>query len=253
MFDFLFKKRERLPLPYKRELHCHIIPGVDDGSSELEYSMHYLKSLSEFGVEKVIFTPHRTEPNFMNTPKIIDPIFEQVKAEVAVQQIPVECEGYSFEYRVDEGFLQMMQESKWGEADSKLRPLHGHYILIENAWSQPLAGLDRAIEMLQEKGYYVILAHPERYLYYHRHNYRAYEHLQDMQVEFQCNVLSFSGYYGPEIKKAAMWMLEQGYIGFMGSDLHNKRHTDLIEKFLSSKEYHAIREDLVPMINNDRI
>lgn len=251
MFDFLFKKRERLTLPYKREIHCHIIPGVDDGSPEMNFSLNYLTSMHEFGVEKVIFTPHRTEPRFMNTPEIIEPLFQQVTEEVKQNQIPVACEGYSFEYRLDEGFLQMLQASTWGEEGCPLRPLKGRYILVENAWSQPLAGLDRVVEMLQEKGFYVILAHPERYLYYHHRKYQQYERLQDLQVEFQCNILSFAGYYGPEVKKAAMWMLEEGYVGFLGSDLHNKHHVELIDKFLRSKDYYSIHDDLRQMIGND--
>ena len=252
--DFIFhKKREMLPLPYKRELHCHIIPGVDDGSPELEFSLQYLKALSEMGLERVIFTPHHTEPSFMNTPARINPLFAEVKEQVAEQQIPLECEDYSFEYRLDESFLHMMSTGKWGEPACELRPLKDRYILIENSFNQPLLNLDDVILQLQDMGWFPIMAHPERYHYYSRRGLRSYEHLVNAGVELQCNLLSFSGYYGESTQKMAYRLLDEGMINYLGSDLHNMHHVQLIQKFLRSKEYAEIRPELVGMIQNDKI
>jgi len=251
--DFIFHRHhEQLPMPYKRELHCHIIPGVDDGSPELDFSLQYLKSLSDMGVERVIFTPHHTEPNFMNTPQRIGPLFAEVKHNAISQEIPIECEDYSFEYRIDESFLRMMNTGKMGEESCELRPLKGRYILIENSFSQPLLNLDDVLYKLQDQGWYLIMAHPERYHYYASRGLHPYQHLQDIGVELQCNLLSFSGYYGEQAKKTAYRLLDEGMIGFLGSDLHNARHASLIQKFLQTREYASIREDLVEMIQNDK-
>lgn len=252
--DFLFHRhREVLPLPYKRELHCHLIPGVDDGSPELQFSLDYLKDLSQFGVERIIFTPHHTVPKFLNTPEIIEPLFDQLKREAAARNIPVELEDYSFEYRLDESFLQMMESGKWGDPQCQLRPLRDRYLLIENSFAQPLLNLDEVCYKLQERGWYLIMAHPERYHYYAHRGLRSYEHLLDLGVEFQCNILSFSGYYGETAKKTAYRLLSEGMINFLGSDMHNKHHTELLTKFLQSKDYASIREDLESSVMNDRI
>lgn len=252
--DFLFhRKREMLPLPYKREMHCHIIPGVDDGSPEMDFSLQYLKALSEIGLERVIFTPHHTEPNFMNTPHKILPIFNQLKDQAQAQEIPVELEGFSFEYRLDESFLHMMETGKFGEESCELRPLKDHYLLVENSFVQPLLNLDDVLFKLQDMGWYVIMAHPERYSYYSRRGLKQYEHLQDMGVEFQCNLLSFSGYYGESAQKTAYKLLDEGYVNFLGSDLHNMRHVQLIRNFLATKNYAEIRDELVHSIENDKI
>lgn len=253
MFDFLFKKRDLLPLPYKREIHCHIIPGVDDGSRQMGDSLDYLLSLQRFGVEKVIFTPHHTSPRFMNTPEIIQPIFDELKVKVAEREIPILCEDYSFEYRVDETFIELMQTGKYGDPACKIRPLHDKYLLIENSFSHPMPVLDEVVERLLSDGYYVILAHPERYMYYAGHHGRYYHHLQERQVEFQVNILSFAGYYGEVSKKMAFWMLENGYVNFLGSDLHTYHHTYLLDDFLRSKNYAAIYEQLCDCIGNDQI
>lgn len=252
--DFLFRrKREMLPMPYKRELHCHIIPGVDDGSPELDFSLDYLKNLNEMGVEKVIFTPHHTEPNFMNTPQKIAPIFRSVKEGLAMQNIPIECEDFSFEYRLDESFLHMMDAGKFGDPSCQLRPLKDRYLLIENSFAQPLMNLDDVIFKLQDMGWFLIMAHPERYHYYTRRGLKSYEHLQDLGVEFQCNILSFSGYYGESTQKMAYKLLDEGMVNFLGSDLHNMHHVQLIRKFLQTKEYAELRPDLVASIQNDKI
>lgn len=252
--DFLFnRKREMLPLPYKRELHCHIIPGVDDGSPEMDFSVEYLKQLSGMGLERVIFTPHHTEPSFMNTPAKIAPIFDELKGTLERQDVPITCEGYSFEYRIDESFLHMMKTGKFGEESCELRPLKGRYLLVENSFSQPLVNLDDVLFELQDRGWYLIMAHPERYHYYARRGVSAYQHLLDAGVELQCNLLSFSGYYGESAKKMAYKLLDEGMIGFLGSDLHNKHHVDLIQRFLTTKEYANIREELVAQIENDKI
>lgn len=252
--DFIFhRKREMLPLPYKREVHCHIIPGVDDGSPEMEFSLKYLSELSKMGLERVVFTPHHTDPSFMNTPEKIAPIFRDLKQAVAENQIPIECEDFSFEYRLDESFLHMMETGKWGEPQCALRPLKDRYLLVENSFNQPLINLEEVILKLQEKGWYVVMAHPERFHYYTRRGIRAYETLINAGVEIQCNLLSFSGYYGESTQKMAYRLLEEGMIGFIGSDLHNMHHIQLLQKFLASKEYAEIRPELVASIQNDKM
>jgi len=252
--DFIFhRKREMLPLPYKRELHCHIIPGVDDGSPELDFSLQYLRALSEMGLERVVFTPHHTDPSFMNTPSKIAPIFSELKAAVAEANIPIECEGFSFEYRLDESFLRMMENGTFGDPNCELRPLKHRYILVENSFNQPLLNLEDVILKLQDKGWYVIMAHPERFHYYSRRGLRPFETLVNAGVELQCNLLSFSGYYGETTQKTAYRLLDEGMISFVGSDLHNMHHVQLIKKFLASKEYAEIRPELAAQISNDKM
>jgi len=252
--DFLFhRQREMLPMPYKRELHCHIIPGVDDGSECQEDSLQYIRALSEMGIESIIFTPHHTEPRFLNTQEQITPLFESLKQEVEKAQIPIQLEDYSFEYRIDSSFIQMIDSGKWGESSCQLRPLKGRYLLIENGFNQPLLNLDDVLRQLQQDGWFLIMAHPERYRYYAQRGLRPYEHLADLGVEFQCNLLSFSGYYGECAQKTAYRLLDEGFVSYLGSDLHSGHHIGLLQEFLRSKEYARRRDELVYACNNDKI
>ena len=65
MFNFFHKKSAEKPLfPYTTEVHCHILPGIDDGSPDTEHSLPLLRQMREWGIEKVIATPHVTEATF---------------------------------------------------------------------------------------------------------------------------------------------------------------------------------------------
>ena len=253
MFDFFFRKREMLPLPYKRELHCHLIPGVDDGSETMDESLRLLSNMEKFGIERVVFTPHHTSPRFMNTPEKIQPLFDELKQKASENGIHVECQDYSFEYRIDDTFIELMQTGKYGDPACQIRPLSGKYLLIENSFSHPIPALEKLLDRLLADGYYLVMAHPERYPYYFGHHGKFYHQLQEQQVEFQVNILSFAGYYGDVTKKMAYWMLDQGYVNFLGSDMHNEHHCQLIENFLRSKKYAEIRELLCDNISNDQL
>ena len=237
MFDFFFWKSEKLPLPYKREIHCHLIPGVDDGSTSMDFSLKALAFLEKYGVEKVIFTPHYTYPKFINTPANIAPIFDDVKANAKKKKIEIECENFSFEYRVDRSFEKMIPEKDTPKSECQLRPLTGKWILIENAWKEPYPRLFEVVENLKELDYKVILAHPERYGYFAEKPGDFYYKLHDQGIYFQCNMLSFAGYYGKIEKEVAHWMLKKGFVNFLGSDMHNKRHIEYLTEYLKSRDY----------------
>jgi len=240
-------------MPYKRELHCHIVPGVDDGSETLEESLQLIRGLSEMGVESIVFTPHHTEPKFLNSQEKIAPLFQTLCTEVEKEGIPVTLEDFSFEYRIDESFIQMMASGKWGESQCQLRPLRGRYLLIENSFGQPLYNLPDVLTQLQQNGWFLIMAHPERYRYYIQRGLSSYEHLAEQGVEFQCNLLSFSGYYGEHAQKTARRLLDEGLVSFLGSDMHNMHHVELLKEYLSTKDYARLYEDLALSANNDKI
>lgn len=253
MFDFFFWRRELRPLPYTREMHCHLIPGVDDGSQRMKFTMEALAALENFGVEKVIFTPHYTNPSFLNYPDKIAPLFEEVKSEVKASDLEIECENFSFEYRMDKSFEDMVDAGAPGTPECQIRALKGNAILIENGWRHSYDNLEELVDKLKAQGYRPIMAHPERYSYFSGQRGEHYQRLHEMGIEFQCNILSFAGYYGAMEREMALWMLKNGYVSFLGSDMHNQRHIELIEKYLRSSEYADIEDDMIDSILNDRL
>ncbi|MDO5571986.1 MAG: hypothetical protein Q4F97_11100 [Bacteroidales bacterium] len=246
IFDFFFSKKETeaFQLPFNTDIHSHIIPGVDDGSKNLESSIFLVKKLREWGIYNIIATPHRTDISFENTPDSIKPHFDALKKEIEKNSIDVNL-THSFEYRLDEGFIKLMEQKK-------LVALKDNYILIENSFIQPLWNLKEIIFDLKLKGFKPILAHPERYGYY-INNKNMYTELHNIECEFQINIMSIAGGYGKEIQKTAKWLLEKGYLDYIGTDLHNKSHSDFIDNYLKSSAYKKTLPILASMVKNDII
>jgi tyrosine-protein phosphatase YwqE len=74
------------------------------------------------------------------------------------------------------------------------------------------------LERIKAKGYYPVLAHPERYVYMGKKEYRK---LKEMNVMFQLNLASLIGVYGKHTKGKAEWLLDRDFYGITGSDIHS--------------------------------
>ena len=208
MFSFFKKKNSQThKLCYEVDLHSHILPGIDDGSPNTEKSIGLIREMQNWGIRKIIATPHIAEETFENTPETIKNAWDLLKTALKSEGIEQEI-CYSAEYRIDDGFIRMFESNQ-------LIPLPDNYLLVENSFIQ---------------------AHPERYAYYHNQK-NIYTTMHNNGCAFQVNLLSFYGYYGKSVKEAAFWLAEQGYIDFLGTDLHNMNHVQAISNFLTTKDY----------------
>lgn len=230
MFDFFKKKDngEKYKLCYETDLHSHILPGIDDGSPDTKKSILLIREMQKWGIRKIITTPHIAEETFENTAETIKEAWDSLKTELDKEGIEQDIR-YSAEYRIDDGFIRLFESDQ-------LIPLPDNYLLVENSFIQAFWNLDELLFQIQLKGFKPILAHPERYAYYHNQK-KIYTTMHDAGCEFQVNILSFTGYYGKGIKEVAFWLAEQGYIDFLGTDLHNLNHAQAISDFLTTKEY----------------
>ena len=104
-----------------------------------------------------------------------------------------------------------------------------------------------AFEIITD-GYKPILAHPERYFYYHK-NFDEFFHLQDMGFLFQVNLLSLTGYYGKQVKHAARFLIENKMVDYLGTDIHHLRHLEymsdienikIFNKLIGEKKYNQL-------------
>ena len=157
--DFLKKKPaevERLDLSWLQvDMHSHLIPGIDDGSKSMEESLGLIQRLAEYGLRKIITTPHIMSEYYRNTPEIIRMGLEDLKKAVSASKIQIEIEAAA-EYYMDEIFLEKV---KGGE---EILSFGGGYILVETGFiNKPQMLLD-IIFHLEMAGFKPILAHPER-------------------------------------------------------------------------------------------
>lgn len=227
MFN-LFKKKEPARLWFKTDIHCHIIPGIDDGSPDPQTSVELIERMQGWGIERIIASPHVTQDTFENTPQTIAPALDSLHDALSSKGMTIPVSN-SAEYRIDENFLNQIEQGM-------IMPLPDDYLLVENSFIQEPLNLDQTLFDLQVRGFKPILAHPERYRYYHIGNKKRYESLHASGIQFQVNLLSLTGYYGKTEKATAEWLIEKEMADFIGTDLHNHRHADAIDAYLSSRD-----------------
>ena len=216
----LFGKRRVEPFNLTTDIHSHIIPGIDDGSQELETSLTILKGLKALGIEKIWLTPHVKENIYPNTFESVSAAFEKFKDKVSEAGIDMEMEAAA-EYYIGPRFLKLL------ESGERLLTMKDQFILVEVSMGQePLFVFDTLFS-IEEKGYTPILAHPERYKYYHGRK-DIYDKLKKHGCMFQMNLFSVAGYYGKDVKSIAMELLKDGYYDFTATDIHNVRHLEIL-------------------------
>ena len=240
MFSFFKKKQEPLQLCFNTDIHCHILPGIDDGSPDVNTSIELIERMKSWGITRIIATPHSTQASFENTPETMGNALALLKQELENRQIEIDI-THSSEYRIDEYFITQLNAGT-------IVPMPNNYLLVENSFIQEPWNLDQLLFDLKVKGYKPILAHPERYMYYYAKKDR-YKAIHSTGTKLQLNILSLSGHYGKDEKNMAMELIEKGLVDFIGTDLHNHRHADAIESYLASKEYRKIK-DRLPLLNN---
>jgi len=235
MFSFL-KPKARLidiiPTNYV-DIHSHVLPGIDDGAKTIEDSKFLLESMIEFGFTKVITSPHTIENIWKNTPKTISEALQFTKENLSELTAKVELKAAS-EYIMDDYFVSLFEEGK-------LLTIKDNFVLVEMSYINPPIQLYTYLFALQVAGYIPVLAHPERYVFYHS-DFSNYAKLKKAGCYFQMNLLSATGYYGKEVAKIAGQLLKNDMIDFVGSDFHHKHHVASFSNPILIKEVAQLKK-----------
>ena len=234
-FKRIFKSEPKLePLDLsvlKTDLHSHLIPGIDDGSKSLEESIALLKRFQELGYSKVITTPHVMSDFYRNTPEIILSGLAEVKSAIEKEGLEIEIEAAA-EYYLDDYFEDLI-------AKNNLLTFGDNYILFELSFQNPPTRIKEVIFNLITGGYKPILAHVERYPFYFN-EWDTLEDLRNRGTNFQLNINSLSGQYGPQVKKMGQDLINRNWIEVIGSDCHHMRHLDSINELRTNAHLHKI-------------
>lgn len=213
------------------DIHTHILPNVDDGSSNFDTSLKLLELEVENGVNKVICTPHQ---NYLNLNKeLLIEKFNEFKNKINLDiELYLGSEIYYYK-----GFLNDL-------VNGKLLTLNNSkYILIEFSTSQNTDIID-IVYSIRLKGYIPIIAHIERYSYLNNEDYLK---IKKEGALIQINASSFN--YS-NTKKIIKYLLKNNLVDFVASDCHdlNRRSVDFfkIKKYIYKKykeQYHHIFEN----------
>src|ERR1035437_1025040 len=216
----IFKKNKRLQTPVDLsvlgcDIHSHLIPSIDDGSQGIEDSIKMISELHQLGYTKIITTPHIMGDFYKNTPEIILSGLEKVKQALKQENIPVELSAAA-EYYLDYDFEKKLDEEK-------LLTFGNNYLLFEVSYMNPPDNLHHIIFKMQTLGYKPVLAHPERYNFWHT-EFEKYESFIDKGVLLQMNINSLTGYYSIPTKRIAEKLIDKNMISLLGTDCHHIGH-----------------------------
>lgn len=213
------------------DMHNHVLPGIDDGAKTIADSLVLIQGLKDLGIDRCIATPHIISGLYDNTTEDIAQALCKIVKELDSRGIEFSID-HSAEYMIDEGFLNILNHNR-------LRALPNNYVLIEMSYLAESSMLLEAIYRLQSEGYVPVLAHPERYNYYHQ-DFNQYKLIKEMGGLLQLNVLAISGYYGSQVKLAASRLIKEGMYDFVGTDMHHERHLHLIKTLVDRYDIKAL-------------
>lgn len=219
----LFSNAQPLSLQGMTDWHCHILPGVDDGVETMEEAVEILSRYEEAGIKDVWLTPHIME-DLPNTTDSLRKRFNELQ------------EAYNGNVELHlaaENMMDTLFKKRLEEDDVLPIGDRGDMLLVETSYFSAPMRLFETLDAIKAKGYYPLLAHPERYNYID--SFSTYQKMRDMGVRFQCNLMSFSGHYGPMVKDKAMRLLSEGMIDRFGTDLHRFEHLEIIKRMKVGK------------------
>lgn len=233
---FFFKKnspflKDIIPNNYI-DIHSHLLPGIDDGAKSITDSLLLINELKKIGFIEFITTPHVIKDVWNNTNLSITSKLNSTNIEL--EKVGIPSIKAAAEYMLDSNFVLLFQSEK-------LLTLKDNYILVEMSYLAPPIQLYDIIFELQVAGYKPVLAHPERYNFYHN-SLEDYKKLKKSGCLFQLNLLSSVGYYGSNVASSAEFLLKNGLIDFVGSDVHHMKHVDFFDKKIVLKNPELLKE-----------
>ena len=237
LFSRIFPKKELTIEPIdlsflRNDIHSHLIPGIDDGSPDMETTIILLKKFIDLGYKKVITTPHIMIDYYKNTPEIILSGLDKVNEEIIKNNLDIEIEAAA-EYNLEPEFEDLL------EKNNLLTFGNDNYLLFELSFFDEPPKLNDIIWKMIEKGISPVLAHVERYSYWHK-DYNKIEEMINRGVKLQLNIGSITGAYGPEVKKVADRLIEDQVIDFVGSDCHHEQHLEMIKHASRLPIFHSL-------------
>ena len=221
------------------DFHSHILPGIDDGSRNLEQSIAIVNEAKEAGFTKIISTSHYMENYYECNEKNRKELLEQVQKNVNGIELCLGNEIY-----ITNNIIELLQN---GQASS----INGtKYVLFEFPLitTRPMNDKE-VIYRLVENGYIPIIAHPERYPFIQENPDYLFE-LEEMGALFQSNYGSIIGMYGLKAKKTLKILLKNNLISFFGSDAHRPEQVynkmpkiiKKLKKIISNEEFEEFTE-----------
>jgi protein-tyrosine phosphatase len=223
----------------KTDIHSHLIPAIDDGAQTMEDSLQLISQLKALGFTSLITTPHIKTDHYPNNRETITTGLQQLHKALQDNGIDMPLVAAA-EYYIDDYFMRML-------AEKDLLTLRDNEVLIEMSFAyEPVKFFDTLFK-IQTVGYRPVLAHPERYLFYHDRMH-LYKELKTRGCLLQLNALSVTGYYGKPVKQVAKYLLDEGLYDYCGTDLHHIKHAENLRSMTHTPIFKTLAQ--YPFLNS---
>lgn len=204
------------------DVHCHLLPGIDDGPATLDESLDLCRLMVANGIEQAVATPHIHLGRWDNTQSTITSAYELLNAALCEADIPLQL-AMAAEVRIDAAVLPLVAMQKI--------PMLGHWcldgidyqvMLLELPHNHVPPGSDKLVAWLKARNILPMIAHPERNKDLQRHA----DKLQPFVAAgclFQLTAASVVGGFGESAEELALWMLEQRLATVLATDAHDQK------------------------------
>jgi protein-tyrosine phosphatase len=198
------------------DLHCHILPGIDDGANDLEQSLHLARLAVADGITHAVATPHIHPGRYDNTLETITKAYRLLKLALEVKKIPLQL-GMAAEVRYSAEILTMVTANQL--------PFLGQWqgekvLLLEMPHQEVPPGIEQLVRWLVGQGIRPMIAHPER----NKDILRDYNRIKPLAQEgclFQLTAGAVAGHFGEPVKQLSKQILEANLATILATDAHN--------------------------------
>lgn len=199
------------------DLHCHLLPGIDDGAQDMAQALKLARAAVADGITHCVATPHIHLGRFPNTVETISRAYQALKAELNAEKIPLSL-GMAAEVRIAPEILTMVTSDQI--------PFLGQWqgeqvILLELPHSHVPPGVEQLIGWLRKQNIRAMIPHPERNKDIIR-DFNKVLPLVRMGCLFQLTSGAVAGYFGEPSAKRARQMLERNWVTILATDAHHE-------------------------------
>ena len=201
------------------DLHCHLLPGIDDGARNMEESLALARMAEADGTLGMVVTPHLHPGRWENTPAVVEATYCQLQAALAKAGSSIEL-AWAAEVRLSDDILGLVAADQipfYGEADGY------RVMLLEFPHGHIVPGSDKLVDWLLARGIRPMIAHPERN--------KAVMRTPELILPFveqgcwlQVTANSITGDFGDRAHETAEWLLQRDLVTLVASDAHNARY-----------------------------
>jgi protein-tyrosine phosphatase len=197
------------------DLHCHVLPGIDDGPETIEASLALARAAARVGTNTIVATPHVSQ-RYPNDAATIARLVDQLNGRLSEEEVALDVRPGA------EIALTRVVDLELAELP-RLGLGAGPWLLVEPPMTSVISGLDMLLRDLQRRGHRIVLAHPERCAAFHR-DPPMLELLVRGGVLTSITASSLVGRFGGEVRRFALGLVRAGMVHNVASDAHDHAH-----------------------------